>query len=115
MQAVQFRKFTRADFPEYKSWFMDPELNRQLGPMDDEWLEYVLNEQDGAQYTIFRDDEIVAVLGILLPDERRPDYYITDLAVKPSLRGQRIGSGTLQKLFELLPLKPGQKWRAFVS
>src|SRR5215470_3735472 len=105
MPELQFCKFAQEDFPEYKSWYVDPELNRQLGPIDDEWLAYVLNEQDGVEYSIFRDQELVAVLGIKLPDEKRPDYVVTDLAVKPSLRGQRIGSRTLQKLFELHPVR----------
>jgi ribosomal protein S18 acetylase RimI-like enzyme len=58
---------------------------------------------------------LVAVVGIKLPNDQDSDYFITDLAVKPGLRAQGIGSRTLDKLFELHPLKPDQKWRAFVD
>jgi hypothetical protein len=56
MPELQIRKFLREDFPEFRTWFADPELNRRLGPMeeDDEWLD-VLSQQDAIEYSIFRD------------------------------------------------------------
>lgn len=39
---LELMQFTNEHFAEYASWFADPDLNRQLGPMDDAWLELVL-------------------------------------------------------------------------
>jgi len=117
MANLQFRKFVREDFPEYQSWYADADLNEQLGPMetDDEWLYYVLSEWNGIEYSVFRDGALVAVLGIVFPDDEHPSYYITDLAVKPGLRRQGIGTEALKTLFALHPLKAGQMWKTYVA
>ena len=112
---LTFSKFKAEDFPEYKLWYKDALLNRELGPMDNEWLEHVLKETDGCEYSVFRDDELIAVVGIKYPVEQYPDYYLTDFAMKPDLRYQGIGSEVLQELMKLHPLKPGQSWKAVVN
>ena len=43
---LEFRRFQEEDYPEYASWFTDPELNRRLGPIDQDWLEAVLCESE---------------------------------------------------------------------
>ncbi len=40
-----FRRFQQTDYPEYAAWFVDAELDRQLGPMDQAWLDAVLASQ----------------------------------------------------------------------
>ncbi|WP_187360162.1 hypothetical protein [Chitinolyticbacter meiyuanensis] len=55
------RHFAASDFPEYCRWFGDAELNAQLGPMDEEWLAYVLADRDGTQYSVVHDGALVAV------------------------------------------------------
>lgn len=112
---LHFTKFRKSDFPDYKSWYEDAELHLHLGPMDDEWLQSVMNETDGAQYSFFRDQELVAVVGIKFPDEKHAAYFITDFAIKPTLRGQGVGSEVLDILVKSHALKPGQTWRAFID
>lgn len=112
--ALWWRKFERADFIEYRRWYEDAQLNRQLGPLDEEWLEYVLHETDGVQLCFLRADELIAVAGIKFPDEDHPFYVITDLAVKPSLRGQGIGTETLSRLLQASEFNQSLCWRAFV-
>jgi RimJ/RimL family protein N-acetyltransferase len=83
--------------------------------MDEEWLEHVLHETDGRQYSVFRGEELIAVIGIKFPTAQYPAYYITDFAMKPHLRSKGIGSEVLSELVRLHPLSMGQTWRAFVD
>lgn len=115
MNSLRFSTFTTKDFSEYKAWYEDAELNKRLGPMDDQWLDHVLHETDGCEYSVFRGKELVAVVGIKFPDPTHPAYYITDFAIKPHLRNQSIGSSVLRALIKLHKRKPGQSWKAFVD
>ena len=110
-----FSKFKAEDFDEYKSWYKDALLNKELGPMDDKWLEHVLEEKDGCEYGVFRGKELIAVIGIKYPVEKYPDYYLTDFAIKPDLRYRGIGSEVLKELMRLRPLKSRQSWKAFIN
>ncbi|MBI3336260.1 GNAT family N-acetyltransferase [Candidatus Peregrinibacteria bacterium] len=112
---LQFSTFRVEDFPEYKSWYDDAELNKRLGPMDDEWLSHIMSERDGCEYSIFRDRELVAVTGLTFPTIEHPYYIVTDLAIKPHLRDQGIGSAILHELMRLHALQPGQSWKVFVD
>jgi len=83
--------------------------------MDEEWLEAVLTEIDGCQYSVFDVKQLVAVVGIKFPSEKYPAYYITDVAVHPQLRGEGIGKAVLRQLERLHPLVKDQTWRAWVA
>ena len=112
---LKFIEFTAADFPEYRSWYEDPELNKHLGPpIDQEWLDYVMAWSDGCEYSVFDVGELVAVVGIWFPTAEHPTYTISDLAVKPQLRGRGIGSQVLADLMTLHKLSSGQSWAAYV-
>ena len=108
-------KFKPEDFEEYKSWYKDVNLAKELGPMDKEWLNAVLKEKDGQEYSAFNKENLVAVVGIKFPNTEHPYYFITDIAVKPSLKNQRIGSQVLQKLIELHTLKHVRSWQTVVN
>lgn len=110
-----FSAFKAEDFDEYKSWYADALLNKELGPMDDDWLKHVLHAKDGCEYSVFRGTELVAVIGIKYPVETYPDFYLTDFAIKPDLRYQGIGSQILSELMTLHPCKPGQVWKGFIN
>ncbi len=112
---MELKKFTRDLYSEYKSWFADPELDRRLGPMDEEWLECVLAETDGVEYAAFQNGEMVGVVGIKFPDAEHPVYTITDLAVKPELKGKGVGSQMLSRLMEMHPLKEHEYWVGYVD
>ena len=64
---LEVQIFRKQDFPEYLSWFKDPDLNKRLGPMEaeDEWLQYVLNDQGGSTYSIFQNKNLVSVIGVV--------------------------------------------------
>ena len=113
--AFEFQAFAAADFPEYQSWYADHELNQRLGPMDNAWLNDVLTNSAGCTWSVRQSNELVAVIGVVLPDADHPCYCITDFAVKPKLRNQRIGSVVLAQLLQQHELAPHQYWQAYVD
>ncbi len=108
---LKFVIFTKHHFPEYLSWFKDPELNKHLGPMqeNDEWLTFVLDQQlgltetKGQTYSVFHEDKLVGVIGIDFPDINTDAFVISSLAVRPVYRGTGIGKAILKKITEILP------------
>lgn len=95
-----FRRFQQEDYPEYAAWFIDPELNRRLGPMDQEWLDAVLTEPESAGITwaVLRDAELVAVVETVFDHQNHKPAGITAMAAKPSLRRQGIGTAVLRQI-----------------
>ena len=121
---LDFQIFKKEDYPEYYSWFHDSDLNKQLGPLkkeNEEWLQYVLDEQAGLTeyrgrtYSVFLKKKLVSVIGIIFPDEENLAYVITSIAVKPQLRNKGIGRKVLKDIIQLHPLKGKQYWIAHVD
>ncbi len=108
-------RFDRSHFEQYLSWYKDPELNRWLGPMDEEWLDAVMNEEDGIQYAIFDNDEFVAVLGITYGSEQQPFTVITDIAINPAQRRKGIGSRILAELNRQMPDIKLDNWVVYID
>lgn len=111
---MQIRPFQAEDIPPYESWFDDPVLYAQLGPMDRYWLEQVLNDAEKAQYSILRGDVLVAVVGVCLPTPTHPYYFVTDLAVRPELRGSGVGRTVMTLVMSQPELQSNPLWRASV-
>ena len=82
----RLRLFEAADFPAYRAWYADTELDAHLGPMDEEWLAFVLADQDGRQFSYLVQETLVAVIG-MAPDPDLDAWVVTDIAVDPALRG----------------------------
>jgi GNAT superfamily N-acetyltransferase len=99
----ELKRFRREHFAEYASWFVDPELDRHLGPIDNAWLEAVLTEpeSEGVTWAVFRREEMVAVVETVFDPEMRLPAAITAVATKPSLRRQGIGAAALQQILAL--------------
>jgi RimJ/RimL family protein N-acetyltransferase len=97
---LEFKPFQREYYAEYASWFADPDLNHQLGPMDEEWLEAILSEPEAAGITwaVFRGPELVAVVETFFDPQNELPAGFSAVAVKPTLRRQGIGSAALQEL-----------------
>lgn len=111
---MQIRPFQAEDFPPYESWFADPVLYAQLGPMDRYWLEQVLSDADKALYSILRGDLLVAVVGVCLPTSAHPFFFVTDLAVRPELRGTGVGRAVMALVMNRAELQSSPLWRASV-
>jgi RimJ/RimL family protein N-acetyltransferase len=101
---LEIRPFARTDFAEYGSWFADPDLNRNLGPMDDGWLEPAVSGgevADDETWAVLRDGQLVAVVEALVDTNDRSSYMISAAATKPALRGQGIGTAALKHVLDL--------------
>ena len=97
---LELKRFQQEYYAEYASWFADPELNHNLGPMDQEWLDVVLSqpEWEGITWAVFHGMELVAVIETVFDPEHRLPAAITALAIKPSHRKQGIGTSVLQQI-----------------
>jgi RimJ/RimL family protein N-acetyltransferase len=100
---LDFKCFQREHYPEYAAWFADPELNHQLGPMDEEWLDSILSQPESAGITwaVFRGDELVAVAEIVFDPQNQLPPGITAIATKPTLRRQGIATAALHHIITL--------------
>jgi len=112
---MEFRAFKKEDYTVYASWFADPWLNQALGPMDEEWLEYILQDNSGTQYAIFIANEMVAVLGVVWAPSKEAYHLISDLAIRPEKRRQGIAFKVLKALLELSDLPPAKGWLTYVD
>lgn len=114
--SLQFQKFTKEDYPTYKSWFQNKAIAKALGHIDEEWLTHVTTQTDGIEYSVFLDDELVGVVGIQFPPPTtNPGYGITNIAVNPARNSEGIGSAILTKLPEALQLTDKQHLIAYVE
>lgn len=96
---LSFRRFHQDDYPEYAAWFSDPELNRPLGPMDDDWLAAVLLEGDlGEMWAVFLNTEMVGVVGAVFDPNHKLPVGITEIAVKAARRRQGLAKAIFEKL-----------------
>ena len=100
---LELKQFGREHYAEYASWFVDPELNCHLGPMDEAWLEVVLSqpEEQGITWAVFRDRELVAVVEAVFDPENIFPAGISAIAIKPDLRRQGIGTAALRLALSL--------------
>lgn len=112
---MEFRRFQRDHFPVYRSWFADPWLNAALGPMDEAWLEHILKEDSGAQYAIFEQGQMVAVLGVVWANEQQQYHTITDLAIQPSQRRKGLGGKILHQIVGQLKVPESKGWITYVA
>lgn len=110
---MTIRPFTAADFDEYRRWYEDPELDEQLGPMDEEWLDYVLADEEGAQLVCLENDAMVAVVGLAV-DPEADAWVVTDIAVNPALRRRGVGRRAIEAVMELPRFSHISNWLAYV-
>jgi ribosomal protein S18 acetylase RimI-like enzyme len=112
---MQIHRFnSQLDYQIYRSWFVDEELNRQLGPLDQEWLDCIMAESGHRQFAIWEGGEMISVVGVESANAVHPYWYVTDMAVKPSLRGQGIGSRVLSAICTAPDHQDYGIWRAGV-
>lgn len=98
---LTFQRFQEQDFQAYALWLVDPEQDRWLGPMGQEWLEAVLSEEEseGATWAVFRAGMLVTVAETAF-DLKGNRAAVTALAVRPKLRKQGIGTA-LEELLDV--------------
>jgi len=107
--------FQAKHLPAYQRWFADPAMRAFLGPAPDHaWLEHVLRETDGRQYACLAEEKLLAVAGLLFPQEAHPYWVLTDLAVCPGRQRLGWGSRVWQEIHRLHLPAPGQFWVSYV-
>lgn len=106
----EFRKFSRAEYEEYDSWFENKDIQKSLGYIDEEWFEYINNNKKGIELAVFQDNILIAVIGLAYPNAEDSSYFITNMAVKPTLQNRGLGSQILKTLIDKTDLKPNEFW-----
>lgn len=89
---IVFRLIFAEDLRELRSWFEDAELSRRLSYPTDEWFAYVTNGGIAQCWIAQDDDEPVAQLQV---DHVVGEPAYLDIAVRPNLRGKRLGQSIL--------------------
>lgn len=114
---LELKRFQREHYAEYASWFLDPELKRHLGPMDEEWREAVLSqpEAESATWAVLRGMELVAVVETVFDSENPLSVVIPAIATKPQLRRQGIGKTALRLILSLHKKKGIVEHVAYIS
>ncbi|WP_234789994.1 GNAT family N-acetyltransferase [Mycolicibacterium fortuitum] len=109
------RPMVRSDWRWISDWFRDAELDRQLGPIDDEWLEHVLSDHGGVELVVEDDHGQPAALVGCVWDRSGDEHAITDLAVNPRLRRSGIGREAVTATLAWAEHPAAKCWIAFVD
>ncbi|MFF2622351.1 GNAT family N-acetyltransferase [Oerskovia jenensis] len=113
--ALSVRAFTADDYPWLQAWYQDPVLDEELGPLDDEWLEYVLADETGEELVVLADGVPVAVVGIVWANGGNAAHAVTDVAVDPARRGTGLGRTALDQVVAHVEREAPDGWVAFVD
>ncbi|MFI5435157.1 GNAT family N-acetyltransferase [Rhodococcus baikonurensis] len=113
-QTLAARLMTRANWPWIQRWYEDETLDRELGPLDDEWLEYVLATHSGVQLVVLDGVDPVALVGCAW-DPNGHEHGITDLAIDPRRRRNGLGRATIDCVRSWPEHPPTTGWVAFVD
>ncbi|MDV6903773.1 GNAT family N-acetyltransferase [Pseudomonas aeruginosa] len=105
----------RDDWTWVQDWFTDPQLNRELGPLDQEWLDAVVERNGGIQLVALEDKKPVALIGCAWSPTPHELHGITDIAVSPGYRKQGLGRRALSETIKWHGHPPSDGWVAFVS
>ncbi|MDR6868287.1 GNAT superfamily N-acetyltransferase [Microbacterium resistens] len=108
------RPIVRADWPWIQEWFADPALDRELGPLDQEWLDHVLDHPEGVELVVKDAHGPVGLVGVVWGTGPLP-HVITDLAVSPALRGRGLGRLIVQAVRRWDGHPDHREWQAFVD
>ncbi len=128
------RRMVRDDWEWVRRWFEDETLNDELGPLDDEWLEYVLGETEGVELVIEAAHPAtgklapIALVGVVWgvsetdasaaeASEAAPEtgHAITDLAIDPARRGFGLGRIAIDATMAWPDHPATDSWIAFVD
>ena len=113
---LQIRNFVEEDFVEYQQWFQSETVKKFLGsPPDPSWLEHVLNDKNGVQLSVLKQQQLVAVVGVHFATTEHPTQVITDIAVIPEMARTGLGSLALSLVLSQFNLDPGIRWQSFIE
>lgn len=117
---VLARRVERADWEWIQRWFTDETLDRELGPLDTDWLEHVLATADGVELVVEAPHPAtgeltpIALVGVVWGSDDS-GHGITDLAIDPQRRGYGLGRTAINAAMAWPEHPPTQAWVAFVD
>ncbi|MFE4464851.1 GNAT family N-acetyltransferase [Oerskovia sp. NPDC056781] len=91
-----------------------PVLDEELGPLDEEWLEYVLADETGEQLVVLADGAPVATVGLVWANGEHGAHVITDIAVDPARRGAGLGRTAVGQVVAHVEREAPGGWAAHV-
>ncbi|MBX2816912.1 MAG: GNAT family N-acetyltransferase [Saprospiraceae bacterium] len=112
---LQLRRFLEKDFVEYQHWFKDETMNKALGPMDDDWLRYVMEDENGIQIAIHSQETLISVIGIVPPEKEGGPFVISGFAVNPVVQNLGYGTASLHLLLKEFALQHVSQWICYVA
>jgi len=113
---MQFRKFTQKDFPVYQTWFEKESINRFLGPNPDEaWLQHILKEEEGIQYAVYEEAQLLAVVGLIFPTSKHPYFVVTDIVIDPKKQTRGKGRSVMYQLLKKHPVDENIHYKTYVD
>lgn len=89
---ITFQTLTADDLREVRRWFEDIELSRRLSFPTDEWFAYVTAGDTAHCWLAFAAGQPIAQVQV---DRGNAGNGYFDFAVRPDLRGQRVGVAVL--------------------
>lgn len=112
---IELRAIKREDWSWVTCWFDDAWLNKELGPVDKEWLDCVLSEADGIELVAELNEQPIGLIGIKWSTAEHPFHTITDLAINPTLRGRGLGRSVLKAAMVRRGHPNTDKWITFTA
>lgn len=109
------RRIQRSDWSWLAAWAQDPVVDLRLGPVDLEWLEHVLGDDQGVEVVVedSRGDPI-GLVGCVW-DPTGVAHVISDIAVDPERRRAGLGRRALFAALSWSGHPSAQMWLAFVD
>lgn len=111
---LSIRPFAPEDFPYYKQWLIDKDDRKAIGGVDNEWLNFVLNDTEGIEYAVCLEGDLVCVLGIVYPKINYPFYTISNIIVHSNYRSRGIGQAALKLAMMQFMLQDKEYWKCYV-
>lgn len=109
-------RFSEVHFQAYQAWFDHAKIRAYLGYIDKEWLNHILEDQNGAEYAIIDEQGILqCVIGMVFPNEEDNYYVLTNIAVNPDNFAKGVGSEALKLVLNKYPLKASQCWLTYID
>ena len=109
------RPIQKEDWAWVSDWFRDAWLMKELGPMDREWLDHVLNQTDGVELVAEIEGQPIGLIGITWCTLEHPFNVITDLAIAPLLRRSGLGRRVLKAAMEWPGHPNADQWITFTA
>lgn len=109
------RRIVRNDWSWLKVWAQDPVVDLRLGPVDAEWFEHVLGEDQGVELVV--EDGWGQPIGLVgcVWDPTGDAHVISDLCVDPARRRAGLGRRSLKAALSWAGHPETRRWIAFID